>query len=93
MSAHNMMQKVKVIKHEGTWNDRPAISVNYLLGKSRIGLRVNVMKWLDTGETEIRLIEGDGRNADFKVHKTLKIQTHDQQAVDAVLKEWFLEVF
>ena len=61
------MQTVKTKIYKGTWLDVPGVSTIYHLDKRRAGLRVCVME-LEGQPTVARLIEGDGRTANFKTH-------------------------
>lgn len=55
--------------YEGTWMDRPG-KHTATGNKASMGIRWVLHRWSDTGDTELRLVEGDGRTPDFVVHET-----------------------
>lgn len=61
------MQTVKTKVFKGTWLGVPGVCTTYHLDKRPTGLRVCVME-LDGQATVARLIEGDGRQPNFKTH-------------------------
>jgi len=71
---------------KSTWLGRKGTSTTYRTSRSTTGLRVEVMVWADAPQVaEVRLIEGDGRTADFTQHCTATVPA-EQAAGLAV--EW-----
>lgn len=70
------MQKLRSIKapfgriYTGTYLGRAAQSIATSEGN---GHRLVIRRWIDTGETELRDITGDGRRADFVEHRKIDL--------------------
>jgi hypothetical protein len=47
-----------------TWKGRPGETYDLLVTSRPLGKRVNVHRWTDTNEVEVRAIDGDGRDPD-----------------------------
>lgn len=80
---------MRIIKLRGTWNGRPGVAENYLLKDNPKGLRINVVRWQDRDEADVRLIEGDGRTARFKEHRHVTVPHRD---ADKIVREWVREL-
>ncbi len=52
-----------------TWLDRPGEVYNIHLDKCKTGLRINIHRWLDNNEVQIKVIEGDGQTDNFVEHE------------------------
>lgn len=61
------MKTLKTSVVKGKWLDVPGVCTTYHLDKRRVGLRVCVMEY-EGKPAQARLIQGDGRTVNFKVH-------------------------
>lgn len=66
------IKKIKTVK--ATWLGVPGVSTTYHLDNKKYGFRVNVLK-LTNAPYHVKLIEGNGRKANFQIHSSAELAT------------------
>ena len=61
---------------KSTWLGREARTYDFLHNINRTGKRIIVMLWDGPAETEIRAVNGDGRNVNFHSFEELTFNGH-----------------
>jgi hypothetical protein len=86
MKTLEIVKQTKVFKSE--WCNGKGETYALHFNKSRFGLRIDVMNWIELDTMEVRLIKGNGRDWNFKEYKKIVVTTQEgvQQAIEE-LKE------
>lgn len=85
-----MREVVKVVgPKKATWMNREGEITTWYLDKSREGLRIYAIKWLDgSGEATMGMIRGDGTGRGAKFTQYEKLEGIPAEHVEKYLPEW-----
>ena len=58
------------------------------LEKKSVGLRIDIHMWIETGECEISLIDGNGRTFNFKRHEQVILSNPTEEEIQVVVTDF-----
>lgn len=68
-----------------TWLGKRAVCKEIHKGNNRLGLRVISMDWVDDNFTEVKVVNGDGRQPDFQVLEEITLTNEERDSENEVM--------